>query len=197
MLECINKECRQYKSGVCPKECDRRIKPTHIPNYAEEQLEYAKDNGTGVCQQQVKEPVNYEEEYEQIKGENSNLQATIKELHEEIEQVMQEKEKLKESNSINYNEYKEHLKKKNEHIRDLNQLIENKDIKIEKLERLKEVINEENEQLTNEYSNKIIIAEQEINRLNTEVACLKAFKEKDNKQIQNLKDAIKKLAEVL
>ena len=44
MLECINKECRQYKSGVCPKECDRRIKPTHIPNYAEEQLEYAKEN---------------------------------------------------------------------------------------------------------------------------------------------------------
>ena len=197
MLECINKECRQYKSGVCPKECDRRIKPTHIPNYAEEQLEYAKDNGTGVCQQQVKEPVNYEEEYEQIKGENSNLQATIKELHEEIDQVMQEKEKLKESNSINYNEYKEHLKKKNEHIRDLNQLIENKDIKIEKLERLKEVINEENEQLTNEYSNKIIIAEQEINRLKESLTIKNDIAEKYFKENENLKDAVKKLAEVL
>ena len=154
MLECINKECRRYKSGVCNKKCDHRIKPTHIPNYAEEQLEYAKENKTNLMEQ-VKNGVNYEEGYFKLLKENANL----------------------------------------------NQLIEKKDIKIEKLEKeidsLKEVINEENEQLTNEYSNKIIIAEQEINRLNTEVACLKAFKEKDNKQIQNLKDAVKKLAEIL
>ena len=154
MLECINKECRRYKSGVCNKKCDHRIKPTHIPNYADEQLEYAKENKINLMEQ-VKKCGNYEEGYFKLLKENANL----------------------------------------------NQLIEKKYIKIEKLEKeidsLKKVVNEGNERLETEYSNKFFIAEQRINNLNTEVACLEAFKEKNNKQIQNLKDAVKKIAEVL
>ena len=143
-----------------------------------------------------------------LKGRKTgNAAEQMEELRKENKEL---RNKLKEFNTLNntqsqsiidmqkdIDEYKDHLKKKNEHIRDLNQLIENKDIKIEKLERLKEVINEENEQLTNEYSNKLIIAEQEINRLNTEVACLKAFKEKADKRIQHLINAIKNTAAAL
>ena len=153
MLECINKECRQYKSGVCPKECDRRIKPTHIPNYAEEQLEYAQDKEIRcynkecsgnkenqcivtdrICISRVAELINYEEEYKKLKEENSKLNIRINNQNiviQEYKGYKKDNEKLRRTNAVSYNEYKEHLKKKNEHIRDLNQLIENKDIKIE------------------------------------------------------------------
>ena len=99
----------------------------------------------------------FDEENQKLKAEISEYKQINKNLSEE----------LKNSDITNRNMKTE--------INNLNELIEKKDIKIEKLERLKEVINEENEQLTNEYSNKIIIAEQEINRLNTEVACLNLF----------------------
>lgn len=83
----------------------------------------------------------------------------------------------------------------------LNELIEKKDIKIERLEKevksLKEVINEGNEQLETEYTNKIIIAEQKINRLNTENTSLKEEKEKSDNYIQQLINALKGIAKVL
>ena len=47
MLECINKECILNNSRVCTNpmfakdKCRKTINPTHTPNYAEEQLEYA------------------------------------------------------------------------------------------------------------------------------------------------------------
>ena len=89
----------------------------------------------------------------------------------------------------------------NEENTNLNELIEKKDIKIEKLEKeidsLKEVVNEGNEQLTNEYSNKIIIAEQEINRLKESLTIKNDIAEKYFKENENLKDAVKKLVEVL
>ena len=50
MLECINDKCGSNKNNKCILNdnnvyvlCASKIKPTHIPNYAEEQLEYAKD----------------------------------------------------------------------------------------------------------------------------------------------------------
>ena len=197
MLECINKECEFNKDAYCTgtnvniykTNCAARIIPTEQKENRCYNEECPRNNKNGLCllpilptteckdrntEQPI--PLNYEEEYYKLKAENEELKSLNQTQSQSIKDMQKD-------------------------INNLNQLIEKKDIKIEKLEKeissLKEVINEGNEQLTNEYSNKIIIAEQEINRLNTEVACLKAFKEKDNKQIQNLKDTIKSMAAAL
>ena len=129
-----------------------------------------------------------------------NEQSTIERLRKELEGEGKANEFL-EKDCNRYKELAEargeNNKKFDEENTNLNELIENKDIKIEKLERLKEVINEENEQLTNEYSNKIIIAEQEINRLKESLTVKNDIAEKYFKENENLKDAVKKLSEVL
>ena len=151
MLECINNQCDDCKEFKCTREiCSERINPDHTPNYAEEQLEYAKENRTNLMEQ-VKKCVNYEEGYFELLKENANL----------------------------------------------NQLIENKDIKIEKLEQELEEVQGKNKNFLSLVEKDIEGNKKEINRLNTEVACLKAFKEKADKRIQHLINAIKNTAAAL
>lgn len=234
---CYNKECESNKDNKCT---DKMM-----------------NVGSSLvgCPIKIKEPINYEEEYNKLKKENEETKErnhtqseSIKEMLKEIEELKEFKIKYKRmENQFNNNnkvledysvkitileadnkEYKraneglaaeskerlQTIKKLTRQIEEntenaiLRNKVEDLGKQIEELQKvnkeindhnsyLKKEVEEGNEVLENEYHNKIFLAEQEINRLNTEVACLKAFKEKDNKQIQNLKDAVKKLAEVL
>lgn len=136
----------------------------------------------------------FDEENQKLKQINSNYEERLKnqgiriktdgdqiqKLFKEIEESKIDNEKLRKANAINYDEYKESLK-----------------LLKEENEELKKEIEEGNELLETEYQNKLFIAEQEINRLSTENACLKAFKEKADKRIQHLIDAIKNIAKGL
>ena len=197
MLECINKECEFNKDAYCTgtnvniykTNCAARIIPTEQKENRCYNEECPRNNKNGLCllpilptteckdrntEQPI--PLNYEEEYYKLKAENEELKSLNQTQSQSIKDMQKD-------------------------INNLNQLIEKKDIKIEKLEKeidsLKEVVNEGNEQLTNEYSNKIIIAEQEINRLKESLTIKNDIAEKYFKENENLKDAVKKLVEVL
>jgi len=128
MLECINKECIDCKEGKCQNKrvisgesgCCTRIKPTHTPTYAEEQLEHTKKKTPsyqGEHIEDIKEPINYEEEYKKLKAENAILR-------------------------VNYNgikEIREELRKENRELSKKNTELENK------VESLKRVVNELND----------------------------------------------------
>jgi chromosome segregation ATPase len=205
---CYTEDCQHNKDNECQAGKANCLAAKPI-NYEEEYYKLKKENEElkSLNHTQSQSIKDMQKDIENYKFTNTSLQTTNKELHEEIDQVMEEKENLK-----TIIKGKQEVERDNEKLRNL--LFDkgtevSKQLKqIEELQKvnkqindhniyLKKEVEEENEVLENEYHNKIFLAEQKINSLSTEVACLKVFKEKDNKQIQNLKDAVKKLAEVL
>ncbi|MDV3429131.1 MAG: hypothetical protein LIR50_19235 [Bacillota bacterium] len=86
-MKCINYDCNGNNEGICTNMivvCEKQIKPTHTPNYAEEQLEYAREK-------KIKE---LQKENEKLKSELNNLKSNMN-LISKAEENKQLKEIIK------------------------------------------------------------------------------------------------------
>jgi chromosome segregation ATPase len=181
MLECINKECIYNKNKECTSgaivkqgvQCDGRIKPTHTPTYAEEQLNHAIEkeyecyskkcnrcienkctatNVYKVCVNRESKPINYEEEYNKLKKESEEQKEDsenyIKEIKEHIGYIGKIQAKNKELNKeIDSLKLKAAVTEKLEiEINNLNEIIERKEKEINDLQVSHNIIEQENNQ---------------------------------------------------
>ena len=184
MLECINKECDSCRKDICYDSevnnigcCADRIKPTHTPTYAEEQLNHAieKENNTPAAA-----PIDYEEEYRKLKKENEEL----KRGNENLKEILDNKD--------NY------IIERERHISDLEGIIDSLKLKsavTEKLEieinNLNAIIDSKDDEINDlQISHNII--ERENNNLKANINLISKCEEN-----QKLKEIIKSLSDVL
>lgn len=185
-IKCYNKECQHNKENTC-----------NIPSVTV---------NCG-CNARLKEPINYEEEYNKLKIENSKLQIRINNQNviiQEYEGYKKENFGLVDKVETMDDEYQveiEELKKKftkivedkNEEIKNLNDIVTGKDNKIQELYQRIDRKNKEIEILQGESNSFEKIADEYRKKKEARETDLIKYEGK----IKSLKEVIKKLSELL
>jgi len=149
-MKCLNAKCNAYNKGECMSKDERcGIRIVKTLNYAEEQLEHAKDKENRCydkecaanesntctaytpleCTKRIKEPINYEEEYNKIKKENGELIIKIDNRDKMIEDL---ETHIRQSVSM-YDEARQHLKENEDEKEKLRQLLLDKGVENSKI----------------------------------------------------------------